>query len=330
MVARCGGGFFHTPPGLLAGSPAGEATFFSLGLDNRNLGIALGVQHPARGNSIPHRLGWNRGARDIYFPTVPALAPGIIPRDVMGSLKDTLQAINVSEARFDSYDAPWCPTAEVGGEEPPPRTEYVLALTSGADAPAALAQQASAHHRRHIRRGERDGWTMRALQGEEARQVLALTLRTASERARKRGDGFTAGLATIATHARANFDEPWGVLVWSVWDDGGPLAAAAIGYANRRGYYISGGSTPRGYARDASVWMQYRISCILSAAGFVTYNLGGTVAGANASTHRAHGLYRFKRGFGAVVKRCAGIRWRFAEPTAQERVSEWLEGRRHS
>src|SRR5437879_6868057 len=29
-VERCGGGFFHTPPGLGAGAPAGEAVFAQL------------------------------------------------------------------------------------------------------------------------------------------------------------------------------------------------------------------------------------------------------------------------------------------------------------
>ena len=103
--------------------------------------------------------------------------------------------------------------------------------------------------------------------------------------------------------------DPWGATVFVAWNGGTPLAAALVGWANRRAYYVSGGSTSEGYAWHAAFWLHWRIMAALANAGFDAYNLGGSPAAAAEPSHPEHGLYQFKWRFGASVRPCAGARW---------------------
>ena len=98
-----------------------------------------------------------------------------------------------------------------------------------------------------------------------------------------------------------------------------------MGWANRRAFYLIGGSTPAGYARDAAQWLHWRIMCALADMGFTHYNLGGTAASAVNSEDPAHGLHRFKTGFGAEVVSCRSVGWTLRPAHAQaHRVVRWV------
>jgi lipid II:glycine glycyltransferase (peptidoglycan interpeptide bridge formation enzyme) len=95
------------------------------------------------------------------------------------------------------------------------------------------------------------------------------------------------------------------------------LAAALVGWANRRAFYLIGGSTPAGYERDAAQWLHWRIMCALRVRGFAYYNLGGTPSSAAQAGDPAHGLYRFKTGFGPEVVSCRSLGWTLSEGHAR-------------
>lgn len=324
LVASCGGGFFHTPAGLLAGAPPGEPVFCVLRQDGRCVGIALGVRHGSRLNGIRHGILWNAKGRGIYFPTVPALTPEVDPGFALSLLEEALRAAQIVEARFDSFDASWHPIhtggTPGGQQEGLARREYVIPLAKPA---AELPARCTSHHRRHIRRGEKDGWTLRLLHGAEADHLLGTALWTAATRAARRGDPFSMARPTIASHADPDLARPWGIVVWSAWHADTPLAAVVVGHANNSAYYITGGSTPEGYARDASIWLQSRVSQALAEADFLRYNLGGTNIRAGDPNHPSHGLHRFKIGFGARIVPCAGLRWMIQTPMVRPAVTGW-------
>jgi lipid II:glycine glycyltransferase (peptidoglycan interpeptide bridge formation enzyme) len=48
---------------------------------------------------------------------------------------------------------------------------------------------------------------------------------------------------------------------------------------------------------------------LLAEHGFTAYNLGGTPEAGGMPEHPAHGLFRFKNGFGGEAVRCRGARW---------------------
>jgi hypothetical protein len=325
MVTHCGGGYFHTPPGLLAGSPLGEPAYLSLTRGTQCVGVALGVRHTTPRRGLRSRMVWQQESRGLYFPTLPAFAPGLPARAALPSLEQALRGVDVVSARFDSFDASWCPDAGMANTHNQLRREYVMSFDRLDDENVRL-RLCHTHHRRHIRRGERAGWTLRRLDGDEARRVLGNVLRSAASRSAQRGDAFASALPTIAEHAGTDLSKSWGAVVWSVWDAATPLAAAAVGYANGAAYFINGGSTPLGYAGDASIWMHWRIGQELAAAGFKRYNLGGTPAGACDPHHSAHGLFRFKSGFGGVSPNCSGLRWSFVNSTTDASAREWFGG----
>jgi hypothetical protein len=293
-VERCSGGFFHSPGGLLAGAPAGEPLFLRLCEDDRVVGIAVGVRRGGR---------WGFTPRSVYLPTVPALAAHVDAAPVLASLMSTLGADGAAVI-MDSFGASLCPAAVAPITPRTSRNEFVLRL---AGTSAELAAKCNAHHRRHIRRGERDGWALRLLPRAEGSRVLEIVQRTAAERGSSRGEPFTPASHHIAMQTVADIRQPWGLAIFSAWAGDVALAAAVVGYANGRAYYISGGSTPDGYDRDASIWLHWQIASAVADAGFATYNLGGALAAAADPAHPMHGLHRFKTAFGSETVACVGI-----------------------
>jgi hypothetical protein len=309
-LARCGGGFFHSPPGLLAGAPAGRLVAFQLVHDGEIRGVALGVGYRCRLSQGLH----------LHFPSLPALHPSVSAPEALELLRSRLREMGAADCVFDSYETRWQPALE-RKEATTARLEYVVSL--GQPASNRLAACAS-QHRRHITRGTRKRFVMRQLSGPAARTTLASVTREASERAASRGAGFSSDMPPLAGAAGSVADQ-WGGGVFSAWSGDELLAAALIGWGNRRAFYVMGGSTPQGYASGAATWLHWSIMEHLAEHGFTAYNLGGTPVGAPDAGDPAHGLFRFKTGFGARIWRCRGARFtlRPAHRRAHE-VAHWL------
>lgn len=297
-LRRCGGGFFHSPLGVAAAAPAAQPVFLSLCTsDGESLGIAAAVRTRCR-------LGLR--VRHWYLPTVPALAHGV-PRDAaLATLCEAVRAQGAAEVVLDSFDARWRPDRLVRGRPEALRLEYLVSLEPDPD---ELARRCHETHRRHLRRGEHRGWRLRTTEGAEAVSVLRAVRDAVSQRAGQRGDPFEAQLP-LETLRRPVSDlaAPWGTATFSAWDGSVLLAAAWVGWANRRAIYLTGGSTAEGYRHSAAVWLHWRVMSLLAERGFNVYNLGGTPASALQPEHPAHGLFRFKRGFGAEIIPQRGVR----------------------
>ena len=311
LLERSGGGPFHSPPGIAASAPAGLRLFAELYDGERVVGAAAGVASRCR-------LGLK--ARHIYFPTPPVLVEPAQRQEALQALMDTLRAGGAAEVRLDSFDAPWQPDA-TGVAQVRERLEYVVRLGPSRE---EMAGRCSKHHRRHIQRGERDGWELRPLEGDEARDLLRAVQGEASARAAGRGDPFAAALPEVVL-TRLGGTSPWGVTTLSAWEGETPLAAALVAWANGRAFYLIGGSTPAGYERDAAQWLHWRIMCTLADAGFSQYNLGGTPASATQPHDPAHGLYRFKTGYGPEVVSCRSVDWILRPAHARaHRAVRWM------
>src|SRR5467141_697083 len=153
-VERCGGGFFHTPPGLEAGAPTGEAVFAQLLHGQDVVGIAAGVRSQCR-------LG--RQPRHLYFPTAPAFRGLPRPDDALGALAEALRIEGAAEVAVDSFDAGWQPDVTPGRSiEMRDRVEYLVPLDRSPD---ELMRGCSRHHRRHLQNGIRQDWSFQTLDG---------------------------------------------------------------------------------------------------------------------------------------------------------------------
>jgi len=300
QLERCEGGFFHSPLGLEFACPGGEPLFAELLSGNDEVvGVAAGVRWSC----------WlRRRPRHYYFPTLPALVGPALTDEVVADLPRALRSLGAAEVVFDSFDAKWEPTSV--GPEAPPRQEYVVPLETPL---SQVVGRLRRDHRRHVRDGDREGWTLGTLEGEDARTLLSDVLGAAARRAADRGDRFAVQIPAAAMRSPApGLADAWGTRVFAAWDGNTPLAALVVGWANRRAYTLQSGSTAEGYRRSASVWLNWRVMSAFAEHGFRTCTLGGTSVAAARPEDPAHGLFLFKSGFGSQVVRCQGTRWTFS------------------
>lgn len=300
LLREYGGGFFHTPAAVGVSLPAGEPVYARLLRDGATVGVALATAVTCR-----------FGGRHLHLATLPTLRAGEEPDAALRGLLSALaERFHAAEVCVDSFDAGWIPRPVEGAVEGRLRHEYRLPLCAD---PEALAARFGRAHRRHLARGEREGWTFRSLCGDEAAAVLHAVQSAASDRATRRGDPFVVG--TPAEALRRHGAEPhraWGIRTFAAYAGDELLAAVLAGWGGGRAFYLVGGSTPEGYRRSAAVWLHWRVMALLAAHGCAAYDLGGTSASAAAPSDPAHGLFRFKTGFGAEVVPCRGLRLELA------------------
>lgn len=312
-IEECAGGFFHSPAGLAASGELGDPFYGELIEGEDVVGIAAGVLRRCR---VPPR------PRHAYLPTPPALVPGASTtagQALLALLKDA-QDLGWTDLTVASYEA--------NGEVPlvhdaaplPARCEYDIPLGG---TPDDLRARLATHHRRRLPDAGA-GWELRTLSGGEARALLSAVTQAAIQRAEhRRGAGY---LVTLPPESAFREDPAWGLTTYAVRSGSLTLSAALVGWAGRRAYYVSGGSTPEGYARNASVWLHYQIAVAFQSAGFTHYCLGGAPATASDPRDSSHGLHRFKTGFGTTIRSCAGARWVFgAEHEVSHRFTRWLK-----
>lgn len=284
-------GFFHSPLGLKVGAPRGEPLYLRYQRDGVILGVALAVRSRCR---LSGHL------RHAYFPTWPAYAPNVDRAPADAALARTLRDLGVAEVQWDSFDAGcFVPPART-----PERMEYVIDL---AQVEQRLVWPPSTGHRRSVRRGERDGWTIEALTGPARIRALEGVMERVIERASGRGVEIKAEIPAALTDPGASAAKD--LVVYAAKDGPTLLAAALIGFGEHRAFFLMGGATLAGYQCGGSVWLQARLASQFASDGLRHYNLGGAPASASREDDPSHGLHRFKLGFGSAVVPCAGDRW---------------------
>ena len=299
-LAACGGGFFHAPPALQVALPAGVPVFARLRAGGETLAVALGVATRCR---------LARRPRHLRFAALPACTPGVERAAAAAALAARLAGDGAAEVVMDSFDSGDGDALPGGARPGRPRLEHVVSLDADE---ASLARRFARTHRHHVARGEREGWRVRALRGDQAARVLADAQATASLRASGRGGGFPVAPPPEAVGRGDDPAEPWGVCTFAALDGDAVLGAALVGWGGDRGYYLMGGSTEEGYRRDAAAWLHWRIMAVLRGAGRRAYNLGGVPAAAAEPGHPQYGLHRFKGAFGGKAVPCRGLAWEAA------------------
>ena len=298
-IERCGGGFHHSPLSLPVGFRDAEPIFASLwNAQDELIGLACGARRCCR-------LGLHTA--HLYFPSLPAFRDVAEPDAALRALVDSLEMPRVAEIEFHSFGSTWTPNMPTGGHGLP-RLEHVVPLTAGAE---ETLRSCGSTHRRWIRKGEREGWDLRRLGPADARAILGKVRRLAARRARKRGEDFASdrGSPWLLEAHDHDLSCGWGLAAFAATDQETVLAAILVGWAGHKAYYLMGGSTPQGYRLSAAFWLHWRVMALLAEHGCTAYNLGGTPEAGGMPEHPAHGLFRFKKGFGSEAVRCRGARW---------------------
>lgn len=300
-LAETGAGFYHSPLGLLMSVPRGEPVYCSLFDGDSLVGVALGVGRRCR---------FSTKLRHFDFPALPAVVEARYHSAGLVSLLRELRDLGAAESSIyslDTTDMECGVVPELNGQW---RQEYVIPLE---EEPEGQAARYRTTYRRYLRRGEREGWTIESLRGEGALETLRRVRGDTATRIMESGRSFNEFphldlLQSELTESR----DGWGVETYAGYRGQTLLAAAMIGWAGRRGYYIIGGSSREGYRRGAAAWLHWRIMCQLIERRHQFYNMGGSpgeFATAGSPDDPYHGLYRFKIGLGAKPIPCRGGRW---------------------
>ena len=314
QIALCGGGYFHSSRGLLASAPAGEPIFLDLWDGEQLLGVATGVRFGGAGSATP---------RHVYFPTLPAVASRKSSEFALASLVERLREDGMAEVVLDSFDAQMVPGALLHATELRHRREYTVDLDASPD---YLLSQMAPRHRRQIERGDAERWSCRVLRVDELR-TPPTAVKPVALFGMRRGESFATHLHNVAALAGSELQEPSGATVFAAFDGQKLLAAALIGWANRRAYCLSGGCVPTGDDCAEAIWLHWQILRALRAEGFHRYNLGGSPPAAVSPTHPANGMHRFKMGFAPRVVECYSVRWALDDALARVRhQTGWSEG----
>lgn len=284
-------GFFHSPSGLRVGAPQGQPLYLRYQRDGQVRGVALAVRSRCR---------LSGHYRHAYFPCWPAYASDVDQAAANTALAGTLRELGVADVQWDSFDA----TCRAPQALSASRVEYLIDL---AQVEERLVWPPTAAHRRSVRRGERDGWTLEVLQGPARARALEGVMERVIERASGRGVEIHVAIPPILSEAGTN--GPKDLVVYAAKEGPTLLAAALVGLSEHRAYFLMGGATLAGYQCGASVWLHARLASQFAAAGLHHYNLGGAPASATLEGDPAHGLHRFKMGFGPALLPCAGDRW---------------------
>ena len=314
LVRDLGGGFFHTAGGLAASGVIGEPFFARLRQGSDLAGISAGVRSPCRVTPRPEH---------VYLPTVPAIPERSVRHAALDGLVRAMASDEAVALTLDSYDAGWQVTRpSVTPVEIAVRQEYIVPLAQPSE---RMTEHLSAGHRRHVRRGDREGWKVQMVSSKDGQALLAEVQRLAAGRAASRGDAFRAAPEPYGGEGLDPASTAEGSVTFIARHGTTALAAALVGWAVGRGYYVMGGSTPEGYRAAASIWLHWRIMCRLADLGFISYNLGGSSATAASPEDPSHGLYRFKLGFGSSIVPCCSARWDLS-PSHQRlhRLGGWL------
>lgn len=295
-VTQCRGNFFHTSRGLFTITRLSDPVFLELYRDDALVGIAAAL--------APAQLPTN-ARRQLYFPTLPVLSDDVTLDEAVTMLLDDLAFAHYDEAVFDSFDSDCTSAANLHAVEIRGRREYVIPLDDAAR-PAGLSF--SMHHQRAIARAEERGMHLLTPDRVESRMLLRAVSRMQAGAPHDTG-AFVPQCGRLANFPSLPLTSPCGSSIFAAAEDRQCLAAAMVGWAGQRAYCVMSGCIPRRWDCDAMIWLQWRIICALSDAGFARYNLGGISDRAVELAHPDNAFHRTMLGFAPAVVRRSGVRW---------------------
>ncbi|MFH0964532.1 MAG: peptidoglycan bridge formation glycyltransferase FemA/FemB family protein [Planctomycetota bacterium] len=326
ILTRWGGSLFfssaHTDP--FARLPGARVVRFMLYEKmGKPVALAAGVE---RRSEIP-LWAWLR--HTVRFEALPALVrrDPRLQADALSAIVRSLRQMGVAVVSFSSKgSAPIGPPLEdVEFPIREKRVEFVIDLKQDED---ALWRSLSESHRRAIRKAS--PLEIETTRDPSSARVLFDLCRHSRRRRLARGEDYPAFsydvfLKIHEAYLAHNYAE-----VFLVRHRSSPACAGLIATFAGHAYYLVGGSSKTGFDLGASYRLFWEMLRILRSRSVRSLNLGGCPAGASTAHHDQHGLFRFKKGFGAAVVRCAAPgeialdprRVRFAD-RVREVVSRW-------
>jgi Acetyltransferase (GNAT) domain len=292
-VATAPGGLFHEQAWARYQCHAGRADplWCTWSETGEIVARALGLRRPPGGSRAGRVAGY------LFFDSAPVTTR--IGLDLVTPLKRWARGQRwLLKASLGSFDAvhPW--TAAYGYDQTR-RLEFLVEAKDG----DALWEGMKRWPRQTVRRAQEGGVKVVSAGGTPEAEVFAdlyaqtldqLRERKGVEGAQVAREEFAASLEHLLTAGRGRLyiargpdEEPEGGAFFGVWRGGA--------------FYLYGGAAPQARKSGAGVLVLFEAMRDLLATGTPRINLGGTPAEASDPESPDHGLYSFKRRFGAQV-----------------------------
>lgn len=297
VVSACRGNPLHLPAVHRPAYDAGALRFLVFRDGEETAACALGLA------TVPRLARLRRRGAELLLPTPPAAL-----RDtpaVMESLIDAVRGAGyrrlvVGTSAGRSYlDAP--------GLAPHVTTRIVEFVLDLRREPEEILSAMHKVHRKNVRRAERAGITVAAEPTLDALLALRSMQEVAAERSRQKGGGFRVQPAAYFEKLHRHVFSPGIGELWVARREGSIVAALAYLGTGETAMTVRSGSTPDGYETRAMYRLQAAVIDRARERGFTKLNLGGVPEAAAEDGHPEHGLYDFKKGFGAQAHLRTGL-----------------------
>jgi hypothetical protein len=304
LVERFEGNIYHSREWAETWRSDYAEPLYFRGLDEqgRCVGIALANE---RHSSRPV-IG--RFLRRLDFETFPAVQENDpdVARAMMGRMIEFARVGGYRGLTLQShYSSVPLSNLDHLGLVATPRIEFIVDLTRSEE---ERWKQLSTHHQRKIKKASKHGLVFEEACSVEAMQELRRLQIGSRDRRVERGEYF--GLQDEAYYeqmGRRYFERNLGRLFLMRYE-GRPVSAAFISMYSGRALYVLGGSEPKGFELDAPALLFWKVLSRCVELGCREFNFGGVPASAQDPQSVAHGLYRFKAGFGGrQAARVSGI-----------------------
>jgi Acetyltransferase (GNAT) domain len=294
-VRGMGGNAFHgTGWAAVATAAGGEAWYLEFLVAGEPVGFAVAAGARSRRPFV----GWRRS--ELLLNTTPLIRGDVALTDAANALRAFARGERFGRLQCSAYASLRPPATESlrdVGFTVSPRLEFALPLAPTLDATLAAM---SSTHRRNIRKAMSAGFQFREDSTLRGARVLRGLQDTTYARRWEMGQTDAHPMPEVEYERTM---EAWlragGIRFWLLERDGRPVSALGILLFGARAYYLVGGTAASGYEIRAPFGAFGHVIRELCAAGVTELHLGGVPAGAEAASHPDHGLYRFKRGFGA-------------------------------
>ena len=294
LAVGLGGGCFHSDAGAkVEAALGGEPLRIRFVHGGATVGAVTGAVTRTRSRLL------GRWRDRISLGTAPLLAAGTDPSLLGPALLELGRRLRVKTIAVETYDAPGYlldGRTIIGGPRQDSRVEFRLALSP--DWESVLAAM-SPGHRRNLRKAQKMGLDVRRLTGFASAQIIR-DLQEGTFDRRKALGHHHAHQMDAATYERVL--RIWmsrGGESWVAYRQDEPVSGIVITRLGDRSYYLVGGTSRAGFACHAPFAVFGEVLATLGKDGCRELNLGGVPKAAEESAHPDHGLFRFKRDFGA-------------------------------
>lgn len=299
LVSQFRGSIFLRPESLSMHGSGYRPSYFTYHNDSSDcVGIAFGaLMRPQRPLA---RLIF----RSLYCPTLPVSKDGstCLVGEMIQQMIAYGRAQKVTSISIDSF---YAQTAYEHfkdlGFKTQGRWEFLLDLRPHED---EIWARMDPHHKRYAKYGERHGLSVSEDNSSEGIDRLVELQQYARSRTQRRGGDYDLpSYEAYLSLKRHLLDRGYGALYVAV-KDGVATSALLVSTYNSRAYLIFAGTSPEGYQMRAPIFLFWNTAVELKRRGIVEWNLGGVPRQAEHETSQSHGLFTFKKRFGAEKVAC--------------------------